>query len=212
VPKIPKLQLLVDSEKFLQSMISRLYYDDANGLKHFRLIYESDGDYLVVFKRAIFKPSFFINTIVLDFKDYSAARKKVEEANSLFWPDKKKEILVYYARPPTKKTKIFEKVKGAVITGKVSGRIKNNAKISISLKLKTKFNRIFIYKQTTKIEGSKYIFIVPYPTTEMRGNDYSYDIKPLGNYQIQTNSKIVEVVIPEKAVMFGEIIRKDISR
>jgi len=209
LPKKQKLIVPVDSTRFLQSMMNRLYYNDANGLKHFRLIHESDGDYWITLRGAIFKPHFYTKTILLPFKNYDTAVKNVNEINRIMWANKEKIVLTYYARPPTKVIKIFEKVKGAVVRGKVSKDIKNNTEINITLKLKTKFNRIFTYQQTAKINNGKYKFIVPYPTTAMHGDNYSYDIKPMGNYQIQIDSKIIEVFVTEDAVMLGKDIRVD---
>ena len=192
-------------------MINRLFYNDANGLQHFRLIYESDGGYLVMARRAIFKPSFRVDAKILDFKNYDDALRIVNDANRLLWVNKEKTVLAYSARNPTKEYKIFEKVKGATIIGEVSKNIADGTKINLTLKLKTKFNRIFTYEQTTEVKDGKYKFIVPYPTTPMRGDDYSYDIEPVGAYQIQIGSKITEVSVPEVAVMVGESINLPIK-
>jgi oligosaccharyl transferase (archaeosortase A-associated) len=203
------LNLPIDSKKYLQSMISRLYYYDANGLKHFRLIHESDGDYVVVSKNVIFKPKFATKTKVLEFQNYEEALENAAKINKMLWinnQNNQREALAYEARPPVKRTKIFEKVRGAIISGKVKG-IKDHSNINITLKLKTKFNRIFIYKQSTKVIKGHYKFIVPYPTYEMIGKDYFYDIIPIGKYQIRTNNKIHEVDVPENAVMKGENIK-----
>ncbi len=205
-PQTAKIKVQIDSLKFLQSMLNRLYYYDTNNLKHFRLIHESDGDYVVLCRRLIFKPSPFINTIALSFNNYNTALKITHDANKTFWAGDQKNVFVYYARPPVKKFKIFELVKGAIISGTAPKDIKNGTKINISIKLETKFGRVFTYTQTTTVNDSKYTFTVPYPTTEMRGDNYSYDIKPLGNYQIMINAKPIEVSISEQAVMLGETI------
>jgi len=201
------IKLTVDSAKFTQSMINRLFYNDANGLQHFRLIYESGGDYLVMLRRAIFKPYFYVDAKILNFKNYKDALKFVTDANRMYWANKEKTVFIHNARNPVKGDKIFEKVKGATINGEVSKDIADGTKVSLTLKLKTKFNRIFTYEQTTKVKNGKYNFIVPYPTAAMRGDGYSYDIKPIGPYQIQIGSKVIEVLVPEEAVMIGKTIK-----
>lgn len=204
--KLSNFKLEVDSAKFLQSMMSRLFYDDANGLQHFRLIHESDGDYLAMIRRAILKPNFYTDKLVLSFTNHNAALASVNAANDIV-VNKNKTIVAYGARPPTKKIKVFEKVKGAIIIGNVAKNIKNKNTVTLSLKLKTKFDRIFTYHQTTKVHNGQYKFIVPYPTSIMRGSDYNYDIKPIGNYKIHIGNKTIEVVVPEDAVMQGKTVK-----
>lgn len=192
----------IDSQKFLQSMISRLFYYDTNGLQHFRLIYEDEGSYNLQIKKVWLdkKDKHILNIrtkdIVLSFKNYDVALNATKKINN-----------VYYERPPVKSIKVFEKVRGATISGKVPNNIANNTPIKLTLKLKTKYGRIFAYQQTTKLNHGKYSFVVPYPTTSMRAIDYSYDIEPIGNYQIQINNKITEVFVSEDAVMLGKNIQ-----
>jgi dolichyl-diphosphooligosaccharide--protein glycosyltransferase len=204
------IKLPVDSKKFLQTMINRLYYNDTNGLKHFRLIHESDGNYLLTLNRVILKtPHFQTQTMNVLFDDYQSAAKNADIINNNMVSNEEKTILAYYARPPTKNIKIFEKVKGALISGKVPGETKNNTPATISLKLKTKFDRTFTYQQTGKVKNGRFNFTVPYPTAPMRGDGYSYDIRPITNYQIKIGSKTTKVFVPEKAVMLGQKINVD---
>jgi len=210
IPKNSKFNPSIDSEKFLQSMLNRLYYEDTNGLKHFRLIYESDGEYLVKVKRVILKPKLNINTKIINFKKYNNAFKTTSFINHGPLHNKEKTVLAYYARPPVKNFKIFEKVKGAVISGEVSKSMLDQTKISITLKLKTKFHRTFTYKQISNINNGQYKFIVPYPTTNMRGSNYSYDIKPTGSYEIKIGAKTSKVSVSEEDVMLGKNIKINI--
>ncbi|MDR1057894.1 MAG: oligosaccharyl transferase, archaeosortase A system-associated [Coxiellaceae bacterium] len=199
----------VDAKKFLQSMLNRLYYADTNGLKHFRLIYESDGNYLVSTRKIIFKSN--LNTITsLSFKNYRTAIKNTTIINRMLWANKAKTALFYQARPPIKRIKIFEKVKGAIISGEAPRNTKEHTKIKLVLKLKTKFNRIFTYEQTSIVTNGKYKFIVPYPTTLMKGDNYSYDIKPLGPYEIKIGTVTAKISVPEDAVILGKNIKINI--
>lgn len=197
------LKALKDSTRFLQSMINRLFYEDTNNLQHFRLVYESEGDYLVMIRRVIFKPDPQSSSAVLNFKNYHSAQNTANDVNKIFWTNQDKTVLAYQARPPTKKIKIFEKVTGATISGKVPKELADNSKVNLTLKLKTKYNRIFTYRQTTRINEGKFELVVPYPTTKMSGDGYSYDITPIGEYQLQIGAKIIKVTIPEDAVMRG---------
>lgn len=204
------LEIPIDSPRFKQAMLNRLYYDDANGLERLRLIHESDGNYLLFIRRVLLKPTIQTNMLVTSVKNYQTAIRSFNQINKLLWANKEKTILAYAARHPTKDIKIFEKVKGAVISGNVAESVKDNTRIYISLKLKTKFGRIFTYSQNSKVKNGKYKFVVPYPTTAMAGKDYSYDIKPVGKYKIKVASKTKEVTIPEEAVMLGKVVKINI--
>lgn len=197
----------IDSGKFSHSMTYRLFYADANELQHFRLIHESDGDYALGIKQGIFnKSKFHVDKTTLYFKNHDQALKKAAAINPILWLDKEQSTFAYATRPPVKPTKIFEKVAGATISGKVSEKIADNTAVNLTIKLKTKFDRIFVYHQSTKVQNGKYEFVVPYPTTPMRGENYSYDIEPQGSYQIQIGATKIAVTVPENAVMVGKRI------
>ena len=200
------VKLPVDSTRYLQTIINRLYHNDTNGLKHFRLIHESDGDYFTTLTRVTLKPRFHIQTINITHENYPDALKDNNIINNKTIINKEKSILAYYARTPTKNIKIFEKVKGAVISGRAPIGVKNNAPATISLKLKTKYDRTFTYKQTCKIKNGRFSFTVPYPTAPMRGKDYNYDINPTNNYQIKVGPVTTKIFVSEKAVMLGKKI------
>ncbi|MEI8055169.1 MAG: oligosaccharyl transferase, archaeosortase A system-associated [bacterium] len=199
----------VDSPKFSQSMMGQLYYNDANGLQHFRLIHEDEGGYFVQIRRGKINQKLRtvnLSTYELLFKDYNEASNATKAVNQLV-SDKDHTTFAFFARSPVKLVKIFEKVKGAIIDGKVPHNISDNTQVKLKLQLKTKYDRIFIYEQTTKVNKGKYSFVVPYPTTKMYGADYSYDIEPTGNYQIQVNKKIINVFVPENAIVLGANIK-----
>lgn len=204
------LNIPVDSQKFLQSMVSRLFYDDASGLQHFRLIHESEGDYYAqarMFEFLSKKPlSVRLGAPEFHSKQYNEMFDTVEKRNKIQSIDKGNNTFIYSVRPPVKFAKIFEKVKGATINGRVASNVISNTPVKLTLKLKTKYDRIFVYEQITSVDNGRYNFTVPYPTTEMRGDNYSYDIEPIGNYQIQIGDKVIEVAVPEEAVMLGKDI------
>lgn len=205
--KTLNLKVPIDSQKFLQSMVSRLFYDDASGLQHFRLIHESEGGYHAqarVFQILNKNPlSVRLDVTELHSGRYNDAFNTIEKRNNIQSITKDNSTFIYSVRPPVKYAKIFEKVKGATINGIVTGSIADNTPVKLTLKLKTKYDRIFVYEQATIVNNGKYSFTVPYPTTEMRGDNYSYDIEPVGKYQIQIGNKVTEVAVSEEAVMFG---------
>ena len=203
-------KLPIDSQKFSQSIISRLFYDDANGLQHFRLIYESDGGYYLHARVMHFlNPQFTackFSTSELYMNKYSNMFESLAQRHKISSINHSKDTFIYFVRPPVKLAKIFEKVAGAVITGKVANNISDQTPVKLTLHLITKDQRPFIYEQTTQVTQGSYSFIVPYPTTKMSGADYNYDIQPVGNYQLQINGRTSEVAVPEAAVMLGQTI------
>ena len=177
-------------------MLYRLYYSDGKDLSHFRLIYESDGDYIVNVKTVEINTGKENRYFSIKRKDYQKALKIAWQAEQPAWLNRKKDKIVYGARPPVKEIKIFEKVKGAVITGKAP----TGVEVDLSLDLKTNQGRIFTYKQTTTAENGQYKFVVPYPTTHMRGRGYDYAVEPLGKYVIKIGAEKRLVAIMEEQV------------
>lgn len=204
-PNLENKLFVIDSPKFISSMLSRLYYYDCYALSHFRLIYESNDKYglftrTVNIKAANPQPQQF--TAVLT-QDYAKALDLYQRAPKTYWLDKNKTILVYAARPPVKNIKLFEKVNGATITGKApSGQI-----VTVKLLLKTQYGRIFAYMQSVTAANNQFQITVPYPTEPMQGDGYQYDITPLGKYSLTVGNKSLSVDVPEKAVMDGENIK-----
>ncbi|OGT06583.1 MAG: hypothetical protein A2X78_04660 [Gammaproteobacteria bacterium GWE2_37_16] len=193
---LKKITFSPDDKRFKDSMLYRLYYSDGKDLSHFRLIYESDGDYIVNVKTVEINTGKENRYFSIKRKDYQKALKIAWQAEQPAWLNRKKDKIVYGARPPVKEIKIFEKVKGAVITGKAP----TGVEVDLSLDLKTNQGRIFTYKQTTTAENGQYKFVVPYPTTHMRGRGYDYAVEPLGKYVIKIGAEKRLVAIMEEQV------------
>lgn len=203
-PLLKNQAFAIDSPKFTNSMLSKLYYQDCNNLGHFRLVYESAGKYLILAQSLNTKLAQQNSNqpiaIMLDNIDQAINVYKAAQRN--FWFNKEKNIFIYAARPPVKTIKIFEKVKGATITGTAP----SGTKVTLDLKLITKFKRIFTYTVATTAQNNQFAITVAYPTEKMQGQDYSYDITPLGKYQLTIAGKVQEIAVPEKAIMNGETL------
>lgn len=198
---IKSLQVPIDAPKFYNTMINRLYYNDGNGLEHFRLVYESDGQYLVSAKILDLRSGRLNWYFTLAAPNYSAAQKMLLAPNEAMWLIKNA-VLLYDCKPPVKLIKIFEKVNGAAIVGKAS----SGETVSLALHLQTKDGRDFIYQQQTKAQDGQYKFVVPYPTEPMQGDDYSYDIKPVSQYAIMIGKTTKNVSVSEQAVVEGLVV------
>ena len=200
--EMQQYKLLANPETFHKSMLNRLYYFDAVGLNHFRLVYESLGDYIVNAK------SFDIKTSRIDW-DYKMTRSnlgKMLELSKLSskpnWKDNAKNLIIYDANPPVKLIKIFEMVKGATIQGEApSGKL-----VTLTLTLMTNGGRLIMYTQKTIALHDRYEFVVPYPTRAMLGDNYGYDIVPLTKYIINFGRDEKLVAVSEEDVMNGAVI------
>lgn len=194
----------IDTPKYYNSMLSKLFFQDCNTLSHIRLVYESSGQY-----------SLYLHTVntksrvqqsnqgtIMTFKTFAPALEMYNHSKTPFWLDKDKTIYVYGVRYPIKNVKIFEKVKGATIIGTAP----TGTKVSMTLQLATKYDRTFNYTVSTTAQNNQFVITVAYPTEKMQGKDYSYDITPLGKYQLTIGNKIVPISVSEQAVMAGEQI------
>jgi dolichyl-diphosphooligosaccharide--protein glycosyltransferase len=206
VSKGVNVNIVRDSDKYKSSMMSRLYYDDCNGMSHFRLIYEGTGGYYVStkvgdlnqyrqgdpyvpFTDQTLTPSDNYTEMYNRYKD-SIKPVPLNQDNSRFLHD---------SRPPVKFVKTYEVVKGATIKG--SAPAGSNVTASVDLGVG---NHNFTYTQTA-VAGpdGTYSIIVPYPTDAMKGDGYSYDVKSLSEYSIKYGDTTKTVAVPEQAVMNG---------
>lgn len=199
------LPLVWDSQKYTDSMMSRLYYDDCNGMSHFRLIYESPGQYLVTLKMVDMQSGY------MRTNQYSQlARDNYTEAYSIYAQTRQPiatnqegSQFVYDSKPPVKSVKTYEVVKGATITGSAPAGSNVTATVQLGIN-----SRTFSYTQTAVADqNGVYAMTVPYPTDALKGENYSYDVKPLSTYTISYGNTTKAVDVPESAVMNGETVK-----
>ncbi|HMK48197.1 MAG TPA: oligosaccharyl transferase, archaeosortase A system-associated [Methanocella sp.] len=193
----------VDSQKFKDSMMNRLYYDDADQMSHFRLVYESPGSYYIGVK-LLYMDSYQINPYAQATNDnYTQAFGIYANFINPAPASQDSTLVGYDSRPPVKYVKIYEVVKGATITGQASP----GAKVTANLTLSTD-GRKFPYTQTTTADQSgSYSMIVPYATTAMNGTGYSSDVSPVGKYTLTVGNTTTPVEVPESAIQNGGTIK-----
>ena len=190
-----------DSSKFYNSTMYKLYYGDGDGMSHFRLVHDSAGDYTVTFKYASLPDNYENYYASQTFSDYNKAEQMYQAVQSPIWITQGQSF-IWDARPPEKQVKVFEKVKGATITGSVPDGTTVNATIS----LLSDSGRPFNYTQTVVASNGAYAITVPYATTAMTGDGYSYNITATSKYVITYNGQTTQVDVPEEAVMDGKTI------
>ncbi len=190
-----------DSSKFTNSTMYKLYYGDADGMSHFRLVHDSAGDYVISCGYANLNTKVTTQYLTRDVPDYTNASALYDQAKTPVWVNKGVD-LVWGARPPEKNVKIFEKVNGATITGSAPAGIQVNASVTLQ-----SGDRQFTYTNTAVAQNGSYSITVPYPTEAMNGTGYSSDVTPISKYTISYGNTTKSVDVPESAVMNGNTVQ-----
>ena len=193
--------LPMDSSKFYNSTTYKLYYGDADGMGHFRLVHDSAGDYTVTFKYADVTSNYINYYEAKTFSDYNTAYQFYTQYINPTWATKGQSF-VWDARPPEKQVKVFEKVQGATLTGSAPDGTMVNATVS----LMSDSGRAFNYTQSVVASNGAYAITVPYPTEAMKGDGYSYSVTPTSKYEITYGGSSKQVDVSEEAVMDGKTV------
>ncbi|CAD7768340.1 Dolichyl-monophosphooligosaccharide--protein glycotransferase AglB [Candidatus Methanoperedenaceae archaeon GB50] len=166
----------IPTEKYYNTMASRLHILDGSGLKHYRLIHESTPN-----------PHTRGGNMETQYKYIY---------NQVYGGDLKLEESGY--------AKLFEYVKGANITGNapdgatitITNTIETNIRRTFTYRQRTKaVNGTYTLTVPYSTEGPI-----------KREGYTNFDTKPREAYTLQAGNKTVEVQVPEEAVMKGETI------
>ncbi len=190
-----------DSAKFLNSTMYKLYYGDADGMSHFRLVHDSAGNYVITFGYANLQTQQISQYASQTKSNYTDAMAFYQMASTPTWITKGTE-LAYDARLPEKNVKVFEKVKGATITGSAPEGTQVNASVTLQ-----SGDRQFTYTNGVVAQNGTYSITVPYPTEAMNGTGYSSDVVPISKYTISYDNTTKTVDVPESAVMNGNTVQ-----
>jgi dolichyl-diphosphooligosaccharide--protein glycosyltransferase len=192
-----------DSQKFKDSMTSRLYYDDCDGMSHFRLVYESPGQYITTVRLVDLESGYSNMGYPIGRDNYTESYEMYQVFRQPTAVNQQGSQFVYDARAPVKYVKTYEVVKGATLTG--SAPAGSNVTVAMKLGIGA---RTFNYTQTVVADqNGVYSITVPYATEDMKGDGYSSDVQPLSKYTITYDTTTKEVDVPERAVANGETIK-----
>ena len=168
----------VNKKRWYTTMEGRLHIFDGNGLKHYRMIHESVPN----------------------------SREKggnMEQTSKILYN------MLYDGNITVENTgyvKIFEFVKGAVITGSAS----DGDEVMISNTIVTNQGRSFTYIQTTTVEKGSYSFVVPYSTRDPLPGETNFDTRPLGPYTISAGNISKKVDVGEFEVLNYQTVNVDL--
>jgi len=162
----------IPSKQFEQTMLYKLYYDDATGLSHYRLVHESSrysivggfiaGDRVRV--RNSFRPSGW-NNWTPNLAGLNANLSRAARANTTIGLGGN---TYAYESSIEASLKTFERVPGATVTGQFENA--SNATVVVRLELETRPGRPFEYfQQTSTGPDGRFQVTVPYATDNAVG-------------------------------------------
>lgn len=207
IPMNAFVPMRVMTEAYYNSMEAKLHMLDGSGLSHYRLIYESEPSdewkyymgYLGVidpmtiaiqdsYQRAMYgmTPSLSAQEIMIKFIYKNLYEEKTGipvELNA------------------TGYVKIFERVKGVVVTGSASSEF-----VEINATIKTNQNRTFEYYAKVKVENGTYSVILPY------SHDTTYETKPITPYTFKAGEIVKSLTVSETQVKNGETLIFDLTQ
>ena len=200
---------------YYDTMVARLYLEDAEGLEHFRLVHES-----AQYSYVGFFNSRQSSQRVGGFEDVTEPRQ--ENGSSLAdtisdFQQLRAGDFGFNIRPGqtlhdpyvASSVKTFERVEGATLTGETE----LNGSVEATVTLRSGNNRTFDYSQSADIEDGSFEITVPYPTDETLspGDGYANSsVRADGGYTLtafdgsgEAIEEATDVTVPEAAVQTG---------
>ncbi|WP_336344740.1 oligosaccharyl transferase, archaeosortase A system-associated [Halalkalicoccus ordinarius] len=203
------------NQAYADTTLSRLYYDDADGMERYRLVHESDGT------------TRFASVAVSrnDGESWQSRRinreltPSVERSISRLREDPNVDVAVYDERE-TSSVKTYERVEGARLTGSVDAPEGSIVTAEVELTAEGT-GRTFTYTQTARVdEDGEFAMRVPYATEEDRSVEEGYtdsDVAADGPYEIRVDAtdtseagsedeSVGTAEVPESAIYDGETV------
>ena len=218
--------LPVVSDRYRETMLAKLYLQDANGLEHYRLVHESSR-YSIV--GGAVQPNGRVaprTSTRLPGEGWSQDRANLSRQLDFA---RRQGVAVptprggaFYDASLEAAVKTYERVDGATITGQVDGDAANLSVVAY-VELETATGRQFAYQQGVEPDDDgNFEVTVPYATDDTVGPDdggTNTSVTAVTDYQIKlVNSQIrgllptaqfptaAETVVPETAVYDGETV------
>jgi len=210
--------LSVPSQTFRETMLSRLYFGDAAGLSHYRLVHEVDsysvvGGYLSQSRAGPF------TTLRYGWSWDQAQQTAAQLRQASFFGQALRagQNAYIYDADVESTVKTFERVEGATLTGEAEP----NESVIVTVPIETSTNRTFRYsQQTTASTDGTFEITVPYPTNNELGPADGYtDAAAVANgtYTVraggfrQPRAQATDVSVPEPAIYDGSTIDVDLE-
>ncbi|MCT9097020.1 oligosaccharyl transferase, archaeosortase A system-associated [Haloarchaeobius sp. HME9146] len=193
-------------EQYERTMLSRLYFDDANGLEHYRLVHENPS-----------QVGFASLAVQQNGRWQAAAVNRALNIQQLLQYQFSPQVHVYDTSVESV-VKTYERVPGATVAGQADVSSATNVTAKVQLKSQTT-NRTFNYTQTVQTDDQgNFEITVPYATDDsLTVEDGSTDtvVEATGEYTItvEDSNETGTVAVPESAIMTedGEPITVELS-
>ncbi|MEM4747809.1 MAG: oligosaccharyl transferase, archaeosortase A system-associated [Archaeoglobaceae archaeon] len=195
----------IPSRLYYETMEARFHIFDGSGLKHYRMVYESEPS-----DEWKFYLSYLNQTNPLEIAVYETIQRARFMAPPSFSATEifikfvylylyQKEFGIPINLTATGYVKIFERVKGVTVKGKA-----NSEYVEVSAKIKTNQGRIFEYYQKVKVQNGEFEIVLPY------SHDAKYETKPVTPYEFRSGEIVKTLLIEERQVVNGEVIQLDL--
>jgi len=196
------------SDRFQETMLSKLYYQDADGLEHYRLVHSSAQRRTLV-TYSVLRQGRVANQYF--YRDLGAMNATQFQQTILQFRFQQQLALHDVKYVPSVKT--YERVPGANLTGTASP----GANVTVSLTLNnTQTGGNFTYEQTVQAnEDGEFVVTVPYATNDAvspadGGTDSAVEADGVYTLNVEGGG-ITTVAVPESAVLDGTSISVDVS-
>jgi dolichyl-diphosphooligosaccharide--protein glycosyltransferase len=181
------------SDSYENTMLSRLYFDDAEGMEHYRLVHEASNQRvftsIALNESGTLQPTQFVNQ-PLPVQQYFQYQLRPQFET--------------YNTQAESTVKTYERVPGATLTGQadVSGPTNVTARVELT---SDTLNRTFNYTQTVRTDADgSFEITVPYATNDELGpEDGATDVavEATGDYEVTYDNESTRVSVPETAVV-----------
>ncbi|MFC4407614.1 STT3 domain-containing protein [Haloarchaeobius iranensis] len=181
------------SDSYENTMLSRLYFDDAEGMEHYRLVHEASNQRvftsIAINESGTLQPSRFVNQ-PLPVQQYFQYQLRPQFET--------------YNTQAESTVKTYERVPGATLTGQADVSSPTNVTARVELTSDT-LNRTFNYTQTVRTDADgSFEITVPYATNDELGpEDGATDVavEPTGDYEVTYDNESTRISVPETAVV-----------
>ncbi|ELY67447.1 oligosaccharyl transferase, archaeosortase A system-associated [Natrinema versiforme] len=208
------------------TMLSSLYFDDATGMDHYRLVHENDIRTSAYVSYAIVNPQ--TDQVLLDENGQpqvgiNRAWNQQTQAQLQRVQQSSQYDVEIFDQKQAAGVKTYERVDGATITGSVDeGSVNDidNATVAASVELETGTSRTFNYTQRTDVaDDGSYELTVPYATNDELSVEDGYtnsSVEATGDYNVSVIAPGEQgfpavqyrgqTDVPETAVVNGETV------
>ena len=198
------------SDRYRETLLSNLYWENADGLEHYRLVHSSEQRKLLVSFSQLNQQT---GRVVGQSFLRSIGNLGGNQTISTYFALQQSPQYVVHEQRQAVSVKTFERVEGAQLTGSAPA----GANVTVSLTLNnTQTGTNFTYEQTVRAdEDGEFLVTVPYATNDAVSPSEGGTVSAIeadGVYTLNVESGgITTVSVPESAVLDGETVEVDVS-